>query len=125
MVTYDAVNGTLEWVARNDAPTRNSDSAWDLTVGIDGSVYATGFSRGVGTGPHYITIAHDGETGAHNREARCNGPTSRTPSPPTTWPARIRDRTQPLCRQEGVRDGSVPHRPMIPHPRATTSSAWV
>ena len=50
--------GRRLWVARYSGPTRWDDAGQAIAVDGEGSVYVTGYSTGVDTGPDYVTIKY-------------------------------------------------------------------
>jgi WD40 repeat protein len=74
---YDAVTGAMVWVSRYDGPGHGADLAYSIAVSPDGSkVFATGSSRGAGSGDDYATVSYDAATGHEQWVARYDGPAS-------------------------------------------------
>ncbi len=73
-IKYDASGNEL-WVARYDGPTGGGGVAVAITADVNGNVYVTGSSPGVGTGYDYATIKY-GASGSQLWVARYDGPTS-------------------------------------------------
>ncbi|MDH3626606.1 MAG: PQQ-binding-like beta-propeller repeat protein [Acidobacteriota bacterium] len=78
-LAYHAGTGEQIWSVRYDGPASRVDAAESIAVSPDGStVFVTGYSRGLGTGPDYATLAYDAATGEQVWSARYDGPHSRT-----------------------------------------------
>jgi outer membrane protein assembly factor BamB len=73
-VAYDAVTGTLRWVAGYNGPDNGDDLATAIAVDGLGQVYVTGTSWGATTNYDYATVAYDTLTGTQQWAARYNGP---------------------------------------------------
>lgn len=74
-VKYDA-DGTRLWVARYNGPVGGDEKAWSLAVDLDGSVYVTGQSPGIGSLLDYATVKYDGsgnEVWAARYDGTANG----------------------------------------------------
>jgi hypothetical protein len=76
-IKYDP-NGTELWAARYNGPGDKSDWPFDIALDLQGNVYVTGFSRGLGLYPigpldDYATIKYDSD-GNELWVARYNGP---------------------------------------------------
>ncbi len=50
-------SGTERWVYRYDGPANSYDGAYSVTVGVDGNIYAAGYSVGIGTSRDIIIIS--------------------------------------------------------------------
>ncbi len=74
-VKYDS-EGNEVWVARYNGPANWDDIARAVAVDVEGNVYVTGGSYGLGTGEDYATIKYDRD-GNELWVARYDGPGSR------------------------------------------------
>ncbi len=66
-------DGHERWVYRYNGPGGGDDAAWDLVYGADGSIYAAGYSSGVGTCRDFTVISLTA-TGSQRWVYRYNGP---------------------------------------------------
>jgi hypothetical protein len=73
-VKYDSTGLPL-WGVRYNGPADSLDSPTAIALDVQGNVYVTGQSRGVGTGADYVTIKYSA-TGRELWTARYNGPAS-------------------------------------------------
>lgn len=64
--------GEQQWLARYDGPAGGQDRATSLALAINGDVFVTGSSQGVGSNYDYATIRYDA-TGSQLWVARYNG----------------------------------------------------
>jgi hypothetical protein len=67
--------GVERWVYRYNGPGNNWDWAQSITMGLDGNVYAAGFSEGSGTSRDFIVVSLT-ESGAERWVYRYDGPAS-------------------------------------------------
>jgi WD40 repeat protein len=74
-IAYNAATGARQWVRRYNGPGNGVDEATSIAVNPGGgTVYVTGNSEGITSGPDYATIAYDAATGARRWIGRYNGP---------------------------------------------------
>jgi DNA-binding beta-propeller fold protein YncE len=72
-IGINATTGGWQWLRRYKGS--GSDIALSVTCGADGSmVYVTGYSRGIGTGFDYATLAYNASTGGSVWSKRYGGP---------------------------------------------------
>ncbi len=74
-IKYDS-EGNEVWVVLYDGPAHVNDVAYALAVDVEGNVYVSGFSYGVGTGADYATIKYDRD-GNELWVSRYDGPAHR------------------------------------------------
>jgi sugar lactone lactonase YvrE len=70
----DASTGAQRWRKAKDGPAGGYDQALAVATGPDGTIYATGFSDGVGTDDDFLTMAYEPSQGGKVWAARYNGP---------------------------------------------------
>ena len=81
-IAYSATTGAKLWVKRYNGPAKSLDSATSVAVSPGGgTVFVTGESAGINSGPDYATVAYNATTGAQLWVKRYNGPAT-----PWTWP---------------------------------------
>jgi uncharacterized delta-60 repeat protein len=51
------IDGVEEWVYSYDGPGHSYDGAWAIDVGLDSTIYAAGYSHGVGTSSDLIAVS--------------------------------------------------------------------
>jgi hypothetical protein len=68
-------SGTERWVYTYDGPANSFDAAYSVAVGLDGNIYATGYSVGVGTSRDIVIISLR-PTGVERWVYRYDGPGS-------------------------------------------------
>jgi uncharacterized delta-60 repeat protein len=56
-IKYDA-SGTQRWIQRYNGPGNGIDSGYFITLDTENNVYVSGESKGVGTGPDFVTIKY-------------------------------------------------------------------
>jgi hypothetical protein len=75
LTVFSLANSQTErWVFRYNGPPDSADVANSVVYGADGSIYAAGYSQGVGTGRDIIVVSLDKDTGDTNWVYRYNGP---------------------------------------------------
>jgi outer membrane protein assembly factor BamB len=74
-LAYNAATGARRWASRYNGPQNKDDAAVSVAAGPGGhSVFVTGTSAGVASGPDYATLAYNAATGARRWAGRYNGP---------------------------------------------------
>jgi uncharacterized delta-60 repeat protein len=73
-VSLPAYSQTERWVFRYNGPADSTDVANSLVYGVDGNIYAVGYSQGTGTGNDFMVISLNKDTGDTNWVYRYNGP---------------------------------------------------
>jgi DNA-binding beta-propeller fold protein YncE/lysophospholipase L1-like esterase len=74
-LAYDALTGTVGWIAKYGSPQHRWDTGEALSVAPDGSrVYVAGLTAGMLADPDMLTLAFDSATGARLWAARYDGP---------------------------------------------------
>jgi DNA-binding beta-propeller fold protein YncE len=72
---YDAATGAELWSRRYNGPRNRFDAGVDVEIApLSETVFVTGHSTGLGTGPDWVTIAYEALTGARRWISRYRGP---------------------------------------------------